>query len=474
LTVHAAVAPPARSRRKKLVGALAVLGSSIALAAVPAQAAQADPPPNDAPTAPAGFESVTAENGRPSDLQAVAQLEESTPDQGVPRCLGPASFARTVWYAVPPAEQPQEITVEASGNTLDVIDLAAFVQPPNANPASPLTRQPNVCDGAGAGGATAAEEPTSGVSLRVPAGRAVLIQVGRRGPVGSPDDERVILSLDDRTVTAPAVAPAGDYADPGTLGVGPDSSTIVPLFGATITQDDPAEPPCPSLGSIWRRLKPDKHKPAVPRLITVNGDDATTLAVFRSPSPTLGNALDCVNRSGRGSLQMLIPAAEARKQLWLSIGTDRPVEESAASLRVQPGVGAFVVDGGPGGSDPTPGGPGGGLPDDCAKADAQRAGFGGATFHGSFKRLNKRRSLSIPVTVTKGPVCDVLLELVGPRGTVYASSRALRIKSGKHFLALTRPAGTKLVRGGYALRVTALSRTGEYVLVRSTLRARLA
>jgi hypothetical protein len=468
--VHAAVAPSVRSRRNKVVGVLAALTGSV-IAAAPAQAA---PPPNDPPTAPAGFESFTAENGRPSDLQAVAELQEATPDQGVPRCLGPASFARTVWYAVPPADQPQEITVEASGQTLDPIDLAAFVQPANANPATPLTTLPNVCDGAGAGGATAAAEPTSGVSLRVPAGRAVLIQVGRRGPVGSAQDEQVILSLDDRAVTAPAIAPAGDYADPSTPGVLPDSSSFVPLFGATLTQDDPAEPSCPSLGSIWRRIKPDKRKPAVPRLITVNGDDATTLAVFRNPRPTLDNALDCVNRSGRGSLQMLIPAADARQQLWLSIGTDQPVEESAASLRVQPGVGAFVADGGPGGFDPTPGGPGGGFPSDCARGDAQRAGIGGAVFHGNVKRLNKRRSLSIPLTVTKGPVCDVQVELVGPRGRVYASRRALRIRSGKQFVLLTRAGGIKLVRGGYKLRVTGLSSTGDYVQVRSTLRARLA
>src|SRR3954471_4634457 len=213
--VHARVsAPPARFL-------ITLLGLAILAAATPT-AAQASPPPNDAPTAPAGFQPFTAENGRPSDLQAVAELQEATPDPGVPRCLGPASFARTAWYAIPPTDQPQEITVEASGETLDVVDLAAFVQPANADPAAPQTAQPNVCDGAGAGGAADSQEPTSGVSLRVPAGRAVLVQVGRRGAAGSAGNERVILSLDDRVITAPAFQPEGDYADSGTPGVGPE------------------------------------------------------------------------------------------------------------------------------------------------------------------------------------------------------------------------------------------------------------
>src|SRR3954447_19058032 len=108
--VHAAVAPRVRTTRTVLAVAL--------LAILAAQAgASATPPQNDAPTSPDGFSSYTAENGRPSDLQATAELQEATPDPGVPRCLGPASFARTVWYAVAPASQPQEITVEASGET---------------------------------------------------------------------------------------------------------------------------------------------------------------------------------------------------------------------------------------------------------------------------------------------------------------------------------------------------------------------
>src|SRR4051812_5432904 len=239
--VHAAVAPRVRPKRTLAAAGL------IALLAIPASAS-ATPPQNASPTSPDGFQSYTAENGRPSDLQAIAELQEATPDPGVPPCLGPASFARTAWYAIPPASQPQELTVEASGQTLDVVDLAAFVQPADATLGSPQTTQPNVCDGAGAGGAAEASEPTSGVSLRVPAGRAVLIQVGRRGTPGSADNERVVLSLDDRTIPTPAVFPRGDFADQATPAIPPDSKTLVPLFGAPLTQDAPAEPPCPALG----------------------------------------------------------------------------------------------------------------------------------------------------------------------------------------------------------------------------------
>jgi hypothetical protein len=475
--VHAAVAPPARFRNAVL-GLLATLALAAtfqaAQAALNPTAARAAPPANDAPTAPAGFSSYTAENGHPSDLQATAELQEATADQGVPRCLGPASFARTVWFAVPPTSQPQEITVEASGETLDVLDLAAFVQPPNANPATPQTTQPNVCDGSGSGGAADSQEPTAGVSLRVPAGRAVLIQVGRRGPASpNPNNERAIVSLDDRLVTAPAIPPQGDYADAATPGIDPEAKALVPLFGATLTQDDPAEPPCPALGSIWRKLRPQKKGTPQPRLITVDGNDASTLALFNGPKPTGDNVLDCINRSGRGALKMLVPPAQAKKQLWLSIGTDAPVEESTASVTTRPGAGAYVVDGGPGGFDPTPGGPGGGFPSDCAKADASRASIGGSPFKGNLKRLNKRRRLSIPLKLTRGPICDVQLQLKGPHNRVYATKRIVRIKSGQQFVNLTRPRNTKLTKGSYRLAITALSRTGEHVTVKSTLKARL-
>ena len=100
--------------------ALAVLSL---LALLPA-AAVAAPPPNDGPATPGAFAAVTAENGIPSEQQAIADLAEATPDTGVPRCLGDDSFERTVWLRIPEATAPREVTVEASGSTLEVVDLA--------------------------------------------------------------------------------------------------------------------------------------------------------------------------------------------------------------------------------------------------------------------------------------------------------------------------------------------------------------
>jgi hypothetical protein len=450
--------------------AVSALRSTVVLAitaaiAIP-QAAGAAPPPNDSATAPDAFQPYTAENGTPSELQATAELSEATADFGVPRCLGPASFARTVWYVIPPASTAHEIAIEASGETLDVVDLAAFVQPQDAP--GPVANQPNACDGRGAGGATAAEEPTSGVSLRVPAGRAVLVQVGRRGPVGSPSNERAVVTLDDRPLPAPATPPPGDVAGPATPLAGTNRDNVLPLFGATLTDEDPAQPPCPSLGSVWRKVVPSQ---AGPRLITATGGDAATLTVFAGAAPSADNALDCVNRAGPGALQMLVQGKPG-KPLWIRVGADSPPDASSASLRVEPGAGAVVVDGGPGGFDPTPFGPGGGLPPECARADAGKASVSGPRFQGKAKQLNTRGTLTLSTVISKGPLCDVEAELVGPHGRLYATARSIRMKGGHRRLRMTRT--RKLTGGSYSLRLTALSNLGDHVPVRTTVKGKLA
>jgi hypothetical protein len=243
--------------------------------------------------------------------------------------------------------------------------------------------------------------------------------------------------------------------------------TIVPVYAATITEEDPVQPACPSLGDVWRKVVPTQSGP---QLIRAGGTDAATLTVFSGASPTADNALDCVNRAGRGAIEMVVPAKKG-KPLWLRLGIDQPGIGAAASLFAGPGAGTFVVDGGPGGSDPTPGGPGGGLPDDCSKADAERASITGAPFGGKVKQLNKRGALTIPITLNRGPVCDVTVALVGPRGHMYASGRMLRLKGGRLRVRLSRVG--RLARGGYRLQVTALSRLGDHVRVRSSLRGKL-
>ena len=454
--VDAAVSPV----RSVLIAVLA-----LAAAGVPATASAA-PPPNDSPAAPDAFHPYTAENGTPTEFTALAELAEATPDSGVPRCLGALSFARTVWFSIPPAATPHEINIEASGQTIDVVDLAAFVQPPDAT--GPVTITPNACDGIGAGGAAAAEEPTSGIALRVPAGRAVLVQVGRRGPLGTAEEERALLSLDDRQIPAPAIGPVGDVADPATPGLGGRRSNVLGLFGATLTGEDPAEPPCPALASVWRKVVPGR---AGRRLISATGDEAATLTVFAGDVPRQENALDCVNRVGRGPLQLLVQGRPQRP-LWIRVGTDQAGEGSAAGLRFEPGAGAVVIDGGPGGFDPTPGGPGGGLPDDCAKADARRASIGGPAFGGTVKQLNRRRTLRIGFVLRRGPICDVELRLVGPRGRTYARARSVRLKGGRRRVTLKRTR-YRLAKGNYRLRATALSRLGDHVVLRGNVNGRL-
>jgi hypothetical protein len=443
-----------------------LLGALVAcLCLAPAATATAAPPPNDSPATPGTFDSVTAENGTPADKQAIADLAEATADLGVPHCLGPSSFTRTVWYVVPASEQPHEITVEATGRRLDVVDLAAFVQPEGAT--GPLTSQPNACAGTGSGGADAAEEPSSGVTLRVPPRRTVLIQVGRHGTIRSADDERALVTLDDRPFAAPNGTLPGDFiAGAATPKAHITQNTIVPLFGATLSEEDPAEPVCPSLGSVWRRVVPTANEQ---KLISVQGGDATTLTVFAGGSPTADNALDCVNRVGHGQMEMSVPARR-RQPLWIRIGTDRPPDQSSATFTITPGAGAFVVDGGPGGSDPTPGGPGGGFPTDCANGDAERASITGALFRGKVKQLNRRGAVVVPLTLKNGPVCDVQIDLVGPGGRTYAVARMLRLKTGKRRLRLQRV--DRLRRGGYHLRATGLSQLGDLVPVKSKLRGR--
>jgi hypothetical protein len=421
--------------------------------------APAAPPPNDVPLAAAAFEAYGAANGRPRDLQAVAELAEATADPGVPRCLGPRSFARTAWFRLPAAPTAQEVVVDAIGRTLAVLDVAAFVQPAGSDGVS--TAVPNTCSGAGSGGSAAAEEATSGVVLRVAAGRAVLVQVGRRGAIGSLDDERALLSLDARPL-APEPAPAGDAAGAATPFLLARRTNVVPLAGATLGDEDPAQPACSAPGSVWRRIVPGGDGA---RLIEVKGRAARTLTVFSGTRPTDVNARDCVVRAGYGTLRMRV-RAKRRQPLWIRIGTARPAPGSAATLRVSDGARETVVDGGSGGFDPTAGGPGGGLPASCERARASRARVRGPRFS---PQTGRRGSLRIAVSVRRSAICDVRLRLIGPRGHTYARARAIRL-SGRRVVRLLRVRG--FVRGRYRLRVDAASELGGRTPVPAAVKGR--
>ncbi len=378
----------------------------------------------------------------------------------MPRCLGAKSFARTAWYRIPAAGTPQAIDIEAFGRTLAVVDLAAFVQP--QGPPPPVTRTPNACAGVGAGGPEAAEEPTSGISMHVPAGHDVLIQAGRRGAPGTPDDDRALLSLE--TTALPLRAEAkGDVARRGTPTAASSKATFVSLADATISEEDPATPPCPALGTVWRRIVPGSSGL---RVISVSGASATSMAVFRGKTPTAANALDCVNRSGYGAMEMRV-RAKRRETMWVRLGTDSD-GGAGALLRVADGERRLVVDGGPGGFDPTAGGAGGGLPGACDRAAAERAVVRGPGFKGRAKAV--RGSIAVKLRTERSSACDARLTLVGPGNQVYARGRAIRL-NGRQTIRLSLERKAK--RGSYRLKVRARSERGGLADVRTTVKGRL-
>ena len=460
---------------------VAVAAAACAAALCGAPAAHAAPPPNDAAATPAAFAPYTAANGVPREQQAIAELAEASADRGVPQCLGAGSFARTVWYRIPEMPVAQEISIDASGRTLDTVDLAAFVQPEVVPPPAPepapvppapprkaaqvpvVTTVPNACAGLGDGGASGAEEPGSAITLRVPPNHPVLVQVGRRGKRGTADDERAVLSLFTRRVDvfSPAL---GDIAGAATPTARAKRAIPVALANATITREDPAVPSCPSLGSVWRRLIP---RDDTPRRIRVQGKGATTLAAFSGGTPSKREALDCVNRNRRGALEMLVPAQRGHT-LWIRIGSDSRTA-GPATLRVEPAEHAVVVDGGPGGVDPTRGGPGGGLPTACESARIERARITGPALAGRPEVYNVAR-VPLRIVVRGARVCEAELRLYGPHGLLYAKGQAIQLK-GRDRVKLPRL--RTFVRGRYRLEVTGMSRLGERVEVPSNVDGRL-
>lgn len=440
---------------------------AVVLAALPAAAAAA-PPANDAPEQAGDFTTFFAPNGTPRERAAVAELAEATADAGIPRCLGPDSFARTVWYRVPATSAARELTIEATGRTTDPVDLAAFVQPASGVNLG----EPNSCSGEGAGGSEAAEDRTTAVSLRIPAGRTVLVQVGRRGPVGSAGDEQAILSLASADLPALA-APAGDSAT-GAPGV---TRELFAVGGATLTEEDPAQPACPSRGSVWRDLGPAVGRTAD---ITVRGDAVGTVTLFQGVRPDGENALACVNREREGSLRLSGVPVVTGERLWARVGTDRPAADAQARIlvpatTVAPGSGgpgtpgaadgpgsASISFGGATGS-PSSGGPNGSsTANDSAPCLTRAQGRTAATRtritlvpgarRFSARQRNRRRALAVRVSLSLGPVCRLRVALVGPRGRVYARGTVSRLSGGR---VLTLKRTRRLVRGTYRLRATA-------------------
>jgi hypothetical protein len=446
---------------------LPLLAAALAAALlVPSGAASALPPGNDPVTAASPFAPYTAANGVPFDQQATAELAEATADAGIVRCLGEDSFERTVWLFVPAAAVATEVTVDASGRTLDPLDLALFVQPEvTTAPAGSVNHKvPNTCAGLGDGGASGAIEPGNAVTARVPPNHQVFVQVGRRGAAGTPDDERAVLSL--RVAPIPTFTPVlGDRAEPLTPVARAKRPTEVPLANATITRDDAATPPCPSLGTVWRRLIPGD---SVRRRVSVSGGDASTLAVFAGDLPAFGRPLDCVVRDGPGRMEMIVPVRKGRTT-WIRVGTD-DLLANPATIRVGKAPEQRVVDGGSGGVDPTPGGPAGGLPAACDRPRIEEARIAGPRFSGPPGRYNVRE-VPIAVNLRGARACHAELRLYGPRGLVYARTVLRQLKEGERTVRLGRQ--RSFVRGRYRLELTGLDRLGERVKVRGNVQGRL-
>lgn len=444
------------------------LGALIAV--VHAAPAVGAPPPNDIPAGAGVFASYAAPNGVPTQQEATAELVEAGPDVGIPRCLGPASFERTVWYRVPESSAARKVSVEAVGATTNPVDLAAFVQPP-VSPYAPPGRQatqntgePNVCDGEGAGAGGDAPDRVSAVSMLVPAGHPVLIQAGRHGTRGTPTTERALLTLEATDVVL-APAPRGDRPGTATPRLR-EGTNSVDLAGATITADDPAQAPCSSLGTVWRQLIPGSSGL---RVISVSGLAATTVTAFAGRRPKGDNALDCVIRSSAGKLDMVVPVKRNRP-VWVRVGTDGISGDEAASIHVRDGALATIVDGGSGGTDPTPGGPGGGFPAACDKADVEDARVSGRSLTGRAGAYN--RFTRIPLRVrTTAPVCDATLRLYGPGGSVFALGRTIALRKGRNRVELPRL--RTFIPGRYRLEVTGLTRLGDRAKATTSLTGRL-
>lgn len=298
--------------------ALPTLATAAAVLLLPA-AAHAAPPANDAPTAPAAFAPFTAENGEPTTLTAEAPLAEATADPGVPRCLGSRSFARTSWAVVPKAAVARVVSVSALTPSMEPDEapqLAAFVQPADgAN-----TKEPQACDEA-----TGLLDRSAAVELRVPAGRAVLIQVGQPAAAKA---TRALLEL--QTTDLPdAAAPPSDRATAArALPLG--RNRTIPLNGATLTEEDPAQPACPAGGTVWRKVR---IRRAGTYRVLATGRTLGTLTAFVGSRPRGAGARDCVNRSRSDRMRLKLKLRRGNV-LWLRLGVDR-TDAGTAKLLVK-------------------------------------------------------------------------------------------------------------------------------------------
>jgi hypothetical protein len=318
-------------RRLRAALALPVL---VLAAAGPAHGAA---PNSDTPAGAKPFSAVTVGNPpAPVTQESVLELAGATADAGVPRCLGASSFEHTSWAWVAPAAAPRVVRVSATPLsptpttttsapiTTVTPDLALFVQPDGATPATAQVAEPQLCDGREVLGDPARTEANPEVVAVLPAGRPALVQTGWRA--GEPQAQ-IVATLDARPVTEAAAAPAGD--DPqGAPDAAAPGSTSVALGGATLAQGDPAQPACQARATVWRRLR------VLAGRYTATADGAAgTLTAFGDPV-TGDSAIACAEAGDGRGVGVDFRATGART-VWLRVGTDSSAASAATRLVVR-------------------------------------------------------------------------------------------------------------------------------------------
>jgi hypothetical protein len=152
------------------------------------------------------------------------------------------------------------------------------------------------------------------------------------------------------------------------------------------------------------------------------------------------------------------------------IGADQTVGGESAGDKIDDGANRTVVDGGPGGFDPTPGGPGGGLPTVCDQTDVTRARISGPRLRGSAHAYDVA-VVGVPIRVRGASICDAELRLFGPGGKVYAKGVAVRLKPGSSVARLPRLRTFK--PGAYRLEVRGVDLRDRRVVVKGSVTGRL-
>lgn len=318
---RAAAAPrPGRDRAARRLP-FAFVVATLGLGAVPVTAPAATP--NDGPAGAVPFLPAEAENGPITDLQRTVVLDGAGPDPAAPRCLGPSSFERTGWLSVQAGNVPRRLSIEAAakdGSTA-APDLAAYVQPGRSGID---VHEPQACSGRGTAGDPARGDTAAAVVLVVPAGSAVLVQVGWRA---ADPAVPVVASLASTALPA-RDAPAGQaFASAPFATRGP--GLVVALMGAATLAGDPAQPRCTTQAGVWRRVR-------IPRLgvyaAAVAGDAASALTIF-GRTPSGDSALKCADDGTTPALTSVFRASRTGT-FWMRVGTDTPDAGARAGLAI--------------------------------------------------------------------------------------------------------------------------------------------